>query len=65
LKENLLDFWAQKGLAPNEFPERFPASFDLLEPDLDFVGLAAAMRVPLSVPQDILDAPTMSRWRRP
>jgi thiamine pyrophosphate-dependent acetolactate synthase large subunit-like protein len=46
LKENLLDYWAEKKLAPNQFPDRFPPSFDILEPDIDFVGLAAALGVP-------------------
>ena len=45
LKENLLDYWAERGLTPNEFPQSFPPSFDILDPDLDFVGLAGALGV--------------------
>jgi benzoylformate decarboxylase len=45
LKFNLLDYWRTQGLKPQEYPSSFPASFDLREPDVDFVGLARAMGV--------------------
>ena len=45
LKFNLLDYWQQQGLKPQEFPSSFPGFFDLQGPELDFVGLARAMGV--------------------
>ena len=45
LKFNLLDYWQQQGLKPQDFPSSFPRFFDLQGPDLDFVGLARAMGV--------------------
>jgi benzoylformate decarboxylase len=46
LKQNLLDYWADLGLSPAEFPPSFPPPFDIGDPDLDFVGLARSMGVP-------------------
>ena len=45
LKFNLLDYWQQQGLKPQELPSSFPGFFDLQGPELDFVGLARAMGV--------------------
>ena len=45
LKFNLLDYWQQQGLKPQEFPSSFPGFFDLQGPEVDFVGLARAMGV--------------------
>ncbi len=45
LKFNLLDYWQQQGLKPQEFPSSFPRFFDLKGPEVDFVGLARAMGV--------------------
>ena len=45
LKQNLVDYWRDLGLSPNEFPD-FPPPFDIREPDLDFVALARGMGVP-------------------
>lgn len=46
LKQNLVDYWQTLGLKPEQFPQDFPPSFDIREPDLDFVGLARALGVP-------------------
>lgn len=46
LKENLVDYWQALGLKPEQMPQDFPPSFDIREPDLDFVGLARALGVP-------------------
>jgi benzoylformate decarboxylase len=46
LKQNLLDYWADLELSPAEFPQSFPPSFDIRDPDLDFVGLARSLGVP-------------------
>ena len=59
LKDNLLDYWAEIGLTPNQFPQSFPPWFDILEPGLDFVKLSSAMGVPgqrVSKPQEIAPA---------
>jgi thiamine pyrophosphate-dependent acetolactate synthase large subunit-like protein len=56
LKENLLDYWAQQGLRPDQFPKSFPPPFDILEPAVDFVALAGALGVPgrrVSRPEEI------------
>ena len=58
LKQNLLDYWRGLGLTPDQFPE-FPASFDIRDPGLDFVGLAQALGVPgkrVATPADITPA---------
>ena len=58
LKQNLLDYWRGLGLTPDQFPE-FPASFDIRDPGLDFVGLAQALGVPgkrVATPADIAPA---------
>lgn len=46
LKENLLSYWADLGLSPAQFPQTFPPSFDIGDPDLDFVGLSRSLGVP-------------------
>jgi thiamine pyrophosphate-dependent acetolactate synthase large subunit-like protein len=56
LKVNLLSYWAGLGLSPPQFPESFPPPFDIVDPDVDFVGLARALGVPgyrLMQPSDI------------
>jgi thiamine pyrophosphate-dependent acetolactate synthase large subunit-like protein len=45
LKQNLLDYWRTLGLRPDQYPKAFPPSFDILAPDVDFVGLAKACGV--------------------
>lgn len=45
LKMNLLDYWRQQGLSPDQYPS-FPPPFDIGEPHLDFVRLAQALGVP-------------------
>lgn len=45
LKQNLLDYWRQLGLSPEQYPP-FPPAFDVLSPSPDFVGLAGALGVP-------------------
>jgi benzoylformate decarboxylase len=46
LKQNLVDYWQTLGLKPEQMPQGFPPSFDIREPDVDFVGLARALGVP-------------------
>ena len=46
LKQNLLDYWNQQGLAPGEYPAAFPPAFEVGDPTLDFVALAGALGVP-------------------
>jgi benzoylformate decarboxylase len=46
LKFNLLDYWGDRGLTPEQYPKNFPPSFDIGEPSIDFVQLAAALGVP-------------------
>jgi benzoylformate decarboxylase len=46
LKMNLVDYWRQQGLRPDQFPADFPPAFDILDPNLDFVGLARSLGVP-------------------
>ena len=45
LKMNLVDYWRQQGLGPDQRPS-FPPPFDIGEPHLDFVALAQALGVP-------------------
>lgn len=55
LKQNLVDYWGDMGVDP----ESFPAPFDIVEPDLDFVSLAKGMGVPgqrVAQPQEIAPA---------
>jgi thiamine pyrophosphate-dependent acetolactate synthase large subunit-like protein len=42
LKENLADYWRHQSMAG----VAFPAAFDILIPEIDFVGLAKALGVP-------------------
>ena len=56
LKSNLLSYWADLGLSPDQFPATFPPAFDIQDPDLDFVGLSRALGVPgyrVAQPADI------------
>ena len=46
LKQNLLDYWRQQGLAPSQYPSDFPPAFTIDAPTLDFVALAGALGVP-------------------
>jgi benzoylformate decarboxylase len=46
LKMNLVDYWRERGLSPDEYPETFPPSFDILDPAVDFVSLAKGYGVP-------------------
>jgi benzoylformate decarboxylase len=46
LKENILDYWRSRGLAPAEYPAGFPPAFDVDRPAIDFVSLAAGLGVP-------------------
>ena len=39
LKQNIVAYWRDHGLSPNEFPD-FPPPFDIRDPGLDFVSLA-------------------------
>ncbi|MCP5365344.1 MAG: thiamine pyrophosphate-binding protein [Hyphomicrobiales bacterium] len=43
LKFNLVDYWQEQGLTPEKMPASFPPPFDILEPEVDFVGLARAL----------------------
>lgn len=45
LKLNLVDYWRQQGLTPEQYPP-FPPPFDVAGPSPDFVGLAGALGVP-------------------
>jgi benzoylformate decarboxylase len=45
LKMNLVDYWREMGLTPDQYPADFPPPFDILDPDIDFVGLAQALGV--------------------
>lgn len=45
LKMNLVDYWQTRGPKPDQTSPEFPPVFDLLEPNLDFVGLARALGV--------------------
>jgi benzoylformate decarboxylase len=42
LNENIAQYWNERAIAPH----RFPTSFDIGHPEIDFVGLAAALGVP-------------------
>jgi benzoylformate decarboxylase len=60
LKQNIVAYWRDLGLSPNEFPD-FPPSFDIRDPGLDFVSLAGGMGVPgcrVSQPAEIAGAIT-------
>jgi thiamine pyrophosphate-dependent acetolactate synthase large subunit-like protein len=46
LKMNLVDYWRQQGLSPDQYPADFPPPFDIGEPHVDFVGLARSLGVP-------------------
>jgi len=46
LKLNLLDYWNQRGLSPDQYPSAFPPAFNVGDPTLDFVALAGALGVP-------------------
>jgi benzoylformate decarboxylase len=62
LKLNLLDYWGDRGLTPDQFPKEFPPSFDIGEPTIDYVQLAAALGVPgvrVAAPAEI--APAIGR----
>jgi thiamine pyrophosphate-dependent acetolactate synthase large subunit-like protein len=59
LKENIVTYWSDRGLQPDE--ANFPPSFDVREPDLDFVSLARGLGVPgcrVSQPAQIAGAIT-------
>jgi benzoylformate decarboxylase len=45
LKMNLVDYWRDRGLRPEQFPDAFPPPFDIGQPNLDFVSLAQALGV--------------------
>jgi benzoylformate decarboxylase len=46
LKQNIVAYWRDRGLSPNQFPADFPPPFDIREPNLDFVSLARGLGVP-------------------
>jgi benzoylformate decarboxylase len=46
LKQNIVAYWRDRGLSPNQFPDDFPPPFDIREPNLDFVSLARGLGVP-------------------
>lgn len=59
LKENIVTYWSDRGLQPDK--ASFPPSFDVREPDLDFVSLARGLGVPgcqVSQPAQIAGAIT-------
>ena len=59
LKQNIVTYWSDRGLQPDE--ASFPPSFDVGEPDLDFVSLARGLGVPgcrVSQPAQIAGAIT-------
>ena len=59
LKQNIVTYWSDRGLQPDQ--ASFPPSFDVREPDLDFVSLARGLGVPgcrVSQPAEIAGAIT-------
>lgn len=46
LKFNLVDYWRERGLSPNQYPAEFPPPFDVAEPPVDFVSVARGLGVP-------------------
>lgn len=55
LKQNLVDYWGDRGINP----QSFPPAFDIGGPDLDFVSLAKGQGVPgvrVAQPQEIAPA---------
>jgi thiamine pyrophosphate-dependent acetolactate synthase large subunit-like protein len=58
LKHNIVRYWRDRGQQPDQ---AFPPSFDIREPELDFVSLAHGLRVPgcrVSQPTEIAGAIT-------
>ena len=59
LKQNIVSYWSDRGLQPDQ--ASFPPSFDIREPELDFVSLARGLGVPgcrVSQPAEIAEAIT-------
>ncbi len=59
LKNNLVDYWRTQGLPRDSQPARFPPSFDVDAPPLDFVTIARGLGVPgrrVADPADLDDA---------
>jgi benzoylformate decarboxylase len=55
LNENIAQYWRERGIAPH----RYPSSFDLSHPEIDFVGLARALGadgVRVDKPEQVPDA---------
>lgn len=46
LKLNLLDYWRQQGLPPEQYPTEFPPAFDIGAPHINFTELARSLGVP-------------------